>query len=76
MWCGPPPGPPTQTLTISTAQLSVQRAELPGLKVDLCLVYPVLELQIQLLGFFQILKFLKLNKTSEVVYEVFERRGN
>jgi len=36
----------------------------------------VLELQIQLLGFFQIPKFLKLNKPSEVVYEVFERRGN
>jgi len=37
------------------------------LKVDLCLVYPVLELQNKLLGFFQILNFLKLNKTSEVV---------
>ena len=65
------PARPAAPLTISTAQLSVQRAELPGLKVDLCLYYPVLELQNKLLGFFQIVHRSKCFKTSEVVKKVF-----
>ena len=40
----PPPGLPDHRSQFSTAQLSVQRADQPGLKVDLCLVYPLLEL--------------------------------